>query len=92
MRGYSAVGLFNPKTSANIGSALRACGVYGAKFLAIKGKRYKAHGTDTMKQFNLKVVSENKEIYMDLIISPMPLSSVKIGSFLVNRYRFMKMP
>ncbi len=29
-RGYFGVGLDNPKTDANIGSALRACGVFGA--------------------------------------------------------------
>ncbi|MHA1912079.1 MAG: ATP-binding protein [Candidatus Kariarchaeaceae archaeon] len=31
----------------------------------------------------VKPLSENQEIHMDLIISPMPLSSIKIGSFLV---------
>jgi tRNA(Leu) C34 or U34 (ribose-2'-O)-methylase TrmL len=30
MRGYAAIGLDNPKCSENVGSALRACGVYGA--------------------------------------------------------------
>jgi len=47
-RGYFGVGLDNPKTDANIGSALRACDVFGASFLAASGKRYKKHSTDTM--------------------------------------------
>lgn len=49
MRGYAGVGLDNPKTFENIGSALRACGVYEARFLAITGKRYKKSALDTMK-------------------------------------------
>jgi tRNA(Leu) C34 or U34 (ribose-2'-O)-methylase TrmL len=48
-RGYSAVGLYMPKTPANIGSALRAAGCYGAAMLAVSGKRYEKHGTDTVK-------------------------------------------
>ena len=51
MRGYSAIGLDNPKSSPNIGSALRACGCYESAFLAISGQRYKISCTDTMKQY-----------------------------------------
>lgn len=50
-RGYSAVGLYKPKTNANIGSALRACGVYDSQMLAICGRRYNKAPTDTMKQY-----------------------------------------
>lgn len=49
MRGYACVGLDNPKTSVNVGSALRACGVYGATFLAVSGHRYHKAPTDTMR-------------------------------------------
>lgn len=48
-RGYSAIGLDNPKNSLNVGSALRAAGVYGSSFVATTGDRYKAALTDTMK-------------------------------------------
>lgn len=48
---YSAVGLDNPKTDANIGSALRACGVFNAAMIAVSGRRYKKAPTDTMKQY-----------------------------------------
>lgn len=47
-RGFACVGLDNPKTDANIGHALRACGVFGAAFLAVSGRRYSKHPTDTM--------------------------------------------
>ncbi len=49
IRGYSAVGLHNPKSKENVGSALRACGVYSASMMAISGKRYRASCTDTMQ-------------------------------------------
>ena len=51
MRGYSIIGLDNPKTSINVGAALRACGVYGAAMLVTSGRRYHRAPTDTMKQY-----------------------------------------
>jgi tRNA(Leu) C34 or U34 (ribose-2'-O)-methylase TrmL len=50
MRGYAAIGLDNPKTPANIGSVLRACGVFDAAFLAVSGTRYHKAPTDTIAQ------------------------------------------
>lgn len=50
-RGYTCIGLDNPKTMSNIGSALRAVGVYEAAFIAISGQRYKKVPTDTMKTY-----------------------------------------
>lgn len=47
MRGYSAIGLINTKTEANVGGALRACSCYGAALVAIQGKRYQKEATDT---------------------------------------------
>mgnify|MGYP001566534201 CR=1 FL=1 len=47
MRGYSAVGLINTKTEANVGGALRACYCYDASIVAIQGKRYQRESTDT---------------------------------------------
>ena len=51
MSGLCAIGLQSPKTSANVGAALRACGVYGASMLAVSGRRYRRSPTDTLKQF-----------------------------------------
>jgi len=51
MRGYCGVGLDNPKTDANIGAALRACGVYESAFMAVSGKRYKKSCVDTRAQY-----------------------------------------
>ena len=51
MRGYAAIGLDNPKNSVNVGSALRAAGVFGAVFVAASGRRYGSGPTDTMKHY-----------------------------------------
>lgn len=51
MRGYSAIGLYNPKTPANVGSVLRAAQCYGSSIVAYTGNRYKKASTDTMKAY-----------------------------------------
>ncbi len=50
-RGYAGIGLDNPKSSINVGAALRAAGVYGAAFVAASGKRFTSDKTDTMKAY-----------------------------------------
>ena len=65
MRGYSAIGLINTKTEANVGGALRACSCYGASLVAIQGKRYKKESTDvynTWKHIPLLLVKDLKEV------------------------------
>lgn len=44
---YAAIGLHMPKTSANVGSALRAAHAFGASLVATSSTRYKRSGTDT---------------------------------------------
>lgn len=51
MRGYCGIGLDNPKTDVNVGSVLRAAGVYGAAFVAATGGRFGTAPTDTMKHY-----------------------------------------
>lgn len=48
-RGFAAVGLHQPKTPTNIGSALRAAHCYGVALVAHTGQRYRASPTDTTK-------------------------------------------
>lgn len=50
-RGYCGIGLDNPKSEVNVGSALRAAGIYGAAFVATTGSRYGPGLTDTMKVY-----------------------------------------
>lgn len=50
-RGYSAIGLVNPKTPANLGSVLRAAGCYRASLVMSMGQRWPAKvGTNTSQQ------------------------------------------
>ena len=51
MKGYSIIALDNPKTPANVGSAMRAVGIYGASALIYSGRRYKLGYTDTMNHY-----------------------------------------
>lgn len=46
-RGYSAIGLYNPKNAINVGHVLRAAGAFGAAMVAVTGRRFKACPTDT---------------------------------------------
>jgi tRNA(Leu) C34 or U34 (ribose-2'-O)-methylase TrmL len=50
-RGFSCVGLDNPKTDINVGSVLRAAGVFECDMVAISGHRYRRAPTDTMKHY-----------------------------------------
>ncbi len=87
-KGYSCVGLDNPKTPSNIGSALRACGNFNAAFLAVSGLRYKNHSTDTMKQYrhtplfqvedlNLIIPYDCVPVAVDLVGDAIPLPEYK---------------
>jgi tRNA(Leu) C34 or U34 (ribose-2'-O)-methylase TrmL len=51
MRGYAAIGLSMPKHPANVGSALRAAGCYGAAMVAMSGSRFCRAPTDVEKQW-----------------------------------------
>jgi tRNA(Leu) C34 or U34 (ribose-2'-O)-methylase TrmL len=48
-RGFFCVGLDNPKTNINVGSALRAAGIFECDMVAISGRRYHHAPTDTMR-------------------------------------------
>lgn len=63
MRGYSCIGLHNPKTPANVGSVLRAAGCYGSAFVAISGNRWGHFPTDTMKQHRYMPVFQFNDLH-----------------------------
>lgn len=50
--GYTAIGLYHPKNSINVGSVLRAAGCYDAAMVAFCGSRYKKAASDTNKIHN----------------------------------------
>jgi tRNA(Leu) C34 or U34 (ribose-2'-O)-methylase TrmL len=51
VRGYTAIGLHNPKTSSNVGAVLRAAGCYGSSLVAVSGQRYTRAATDTQASY-----------------------------------------
>ncbi|MGF1714516.1 RNA methyltransferase [Photobacterium chitinilyticum] len=56
-KGYSCVGLFNPKTPENVGSVMRAAGCYGVNSVFYTGTRY-----DLAKKF----CTDTKNAYQDI--------------------------
>lgn len=48
-RGFFAVGVYHPKTEANIGSLWRSAALYGAAFIFTVGRRYQHQASDTPK-------------------------------------------
>jgi tRNA(Leu) C34 or U34 (ribose-2'-O)-methylase TrmL len=50
-KGYAAIGLDNPKSSCNVGSVLRAAGVYDAALVVASRKRWQTSATDTMSAY-----------------------------------------
>lgn len=88
MKGYACIGLDNPKFVENVGSAMRAVGVYGAKFLACTGNRFNTGKTDTMKHYKQIPFFRVTDLYsiipydcvpiaVDLIKNAIPLPEYK---------------
>lgn len=87
-RGFTCIGLHQPKNALNIGAALRACGCYGADLIAVSGKRYGHSSTDTQKAWKhipllqtddlQKVIPKGcVPVAVDLIAGAKPLMSYK---------------
>lgn len=51
MRGYTAVGLYQPKTNLNVGAVLRAVGCFEAQLVLVEGERYRRAPTDTTQEW-----------------------------------------
>jgi tRNA(Leu) C34 or U34 (ribose-2'-O)-methylase TrmL len=79
MRGFAAIGLDLPKYDVNIGSVLRAAGCYNAAMVAVTGKRYKKHGSDTMK-----VYRHTPLLQVDNLKTVIPYDCVPVAVDLIN--------
>jgi len=49
VRGHFGIGVYHPKTEANIGTLLRTAYLYDAAFVFTVGRRYKPQASDTPK-------------------------------------------
>ena len=61
-RGFAAIGLHRSKDNVNVGSALRACGVYDAAFCAVSERKYRKNASDTMKAFRHTPLFQVKDL------------------------------
>ncbi len=46
-RGFSAIGIYHPRTADNVGSLWRSASLYGAAFVFTVGRRYVKQASDT---------------------------------------------
>lgn len=82
MRGFSCVGLINPKFDSNVGSAIRACGCYGAAAILIQGERYQKSKQDTQKaERHIPVFN------VDSILSNIPLGATVVSVEISDKAR-----
>lgn len=88
MRGYSCIGLDNPKHSVNVGSALRAAGCYESAFVAFSGKRLNPGATDTMKQYRHRPLIRVNDLFDVIPYDCVPVAVELIdGATPLNEYK-----
>jgi len=73
-RGFSCIALDNPKSDVNVGSALRAAGVYGVDLIVASGTRYKHSATDTRNQHKHTPFIRNKNVFDALPLDCVPVA------------------
>jgi tRNA(Leu) C34 or U34 (ribose-2'-O)-methylase TrmL len=64
-RGYSCIGIWEPKNPANVGAVLRAAGCFGVDLIGLQGTRYKHRHTftDTQKAWRHIPMIETNDLY-----------------------------
>jgi len=89
VRGFSVVGLVNPKSSLNVGSILRAAGCYDASLVVISGSRPDYYmgriATDTHKAYRHIPVLRVADVF-----SAVPFDCVPIAVDLVPQARDLR--
>jgi len=88
MRGYSIIALDNPKTPANVGSAMRAVGIYGSSALIYSGRRFSPGKTDTMKHYRHIPLIRSDNLHDDVPFDCVPVAVELIdGAIPLPEYR-----
>lgn len=81
-RGFFAIGIWHPKTDANVGSLMRSASLFDAAFVFTVGRRYKRQASDTVntpKQIPLFHFSDVGELVAHLPHS-CPLVGVELDA------------
>lgn len=73
-RGFAAIGLYQPKHSANIGSVFRAMGCFDASLLVTCGQRFKPGATDTMKTHRHVPWIHTEDLWMAIPYNTVPVA------------------
>lgn len=80
-RGFTAVGLVQPKTPANVGSVLRAAGCYGVNLVAVEGERgarttgfVTSNPTDTMKAWRHIPTQVTEDLFSIIPVGCVPVA------------------
>src|SRR5258708_6785153 len=63
MRGYACIALHMPKTSLNVGSAMRAAYVYDARLIVTSGRRYAPVSSDTVKAYRHIPFLQTRDVF-----------------------------
>ena len=74
VRGFSCIGLYNPKTDANVGGALRAASCYSVSMVSIQGIRYQRTSSDTTVAYR-----HIPMIHTESLIDSVPFDCIPIG-------------
>lgn len=83
-RGYVAIGLDNPKCSANAGGVMRAAGCYGASLVVLSGMRFRRWPTDTRAAWRHMPVIETDDLH-----SVIPYDCVPVAIDLLDGARLL---
>jgi len=84
LRGYFAVGLWMPRDPKNVANALRACGCFGAAFLAYSGQRYQRHAADTQKAYrHMPLINTGDE--PDNVLNVVPYDCAPVAVEITDR-------
>lgn len=88
MRGYFGIGIFTPKTAANIGTLWRSAYQLGAAFIFTIGKRYPKQASDTVKTWRHVPLFEYTDFndFNEHRPNDCPLIGVEMGGREIGNY------
>lgn len=80
-RGFTGIGLIQPKTPANVGSVMRAAGCYGVSLVAVEGERgaratglVTGNATDTMKAWRHIPTQLTEDVFSIIPVGCVPVA------------------
>lgn len=81
MRGYFGIGVYHPKTEANIGTLWRSAHLFGASLIFTIGRRYKRQASDTTNAANHIPIMhyDDMEAFMAARPHGAPLVGIELG-------------